>query len=289
MPMFTPAQILIIDDTEVNRYTFSRLLRNSGYTAFQAATINEGDHILKTEKIDLVILDIQLPDGNGFDFCIQIKNDLVLSSIPVLMTSASFIEGRDRALGLDCGADGYLTTPIDPLELIATVKALLRVKDVEEKLKQALEKAKAANNAKTEFLANMSHEIRTPMNVIVGLSHILSSTPLSAKQQQFVSTLQQSADLLMTLINDLLDITKIEENKMELDETTFSLRGIIERILEVMSLHAKEKSLQISYKQDANMPDRYSADAQRLHQVILNLVSNAIKFTSEGSIAITTN
>ena len=284
--MSTKPVILIIDDMEVNRYTFGRLLGHAGYEIKEAATIATGMHILASGKIDLLILDVQLPDGNGFDTCANIKGDPMLAAIPILMTSASFVEARDKALGLDQGADGYLTTPIDALELIATAKSLLRIRVAEQKLKEVAEKAEAANNAKTEFLANMSHEIRTPMNAVIGLANILALTPLTKKQQEFISTLQQSAESLMRLINDLLDITKIEENKIELENIPFSMQSLIDRVSDMMASQARQKGIEIIHHIDSSVASFYSGDPQRLFQVLLNLVGNAIKFTSAGSVSI---
>ncbi len=152
----------------------------------------------------------------------------------------------------------------------------------------AKERAEAANRAKSEFLANMSHEIRTPMNAVVGLSAILaSSTPLTDKQRIFINTLKTSADALLTLINDLLDISKIEAQTIDLERVPFTFAQVMNEITDIMAIRIREKNLAFTHNGAALAGQQYLGDPARLRQIILNLVNNAVKFTDTGSINVT--
>lgn len=145
--------------------------------------------------------------------------------------------------------------------------------------------ADRANLAKSEFLANMSHEIRTPMNAVIGIANILArSKPLTTKQLEFIKTLQMSADSLMALINDLLDISKIEARCVDLEAIPFSFTQIIDEVISIIDVRAKEKNLQFTYDTDCVRNRLYFGDPARIRQIILNLCSNAIKFTERGNV-----
>jgi signal transduction histidine kinase/PAS domain-containing protein/ActR/RegA family two-component response regulator len=156
----------------------------------------------------------------------------------------------------------------------------------EEEMAAALKKAEAASVAKTEFLANMSHEIRTPMNAIIGLSNILANESLTPRQKEFVGTLQLSADSLLTLINDLLDISKIEARTVELERIPIDVARLVQEVISMMNVKAMEKNLSFSMETQCVENRMFLGDPTRLRQIIVNLCSNAIKFTDRGGIRI---
>ena len=173
-------------------------------------------------------------------------------------------------------------TKLSGVSIDVTARKLLETAAIE-----AQEVAESANMAKSEFLANMSHEIRTPMNAVIGLSTILSkSEGLSSKQKDYVRTLQLSADSLLGLINDLLDISKIEARSIELEHIPFSITQMLNEVISMMSMRAKEKGLEFTFTGENTSERVLVGDPMRLRQIIINLCSNAIKFTEKGGVYI---
>jgi signal transduction histidine kinase len=282
--------VLVVDDNPATRYSTSRVLRSGGFQIREAAT---GAEALKLAdaNVDLVVLDINLPDADGFDICRQLRSQPETARMSIVHLSATFVGEMDKVEGLNAGADGYLTHPVEPPVLIATVKAFLRARSAESERERLLESERAAradaeraNRLKDDFLATLSHELRTPLNAILGWSDVLIRQPREADFTQGLQAIERNARLQAQLISDLLDVSRITSGKLRLELELVDLSSVLDSALLVVSSAAEVKETRIQRVGEMADAGMVLADSSRLQQVIWNLLSNAIKFTPKGGV-----
>jgi len=200
---------------------------------------------------------------------------------------------RDEA-GVPTGLIGFASDITHQKQAEDSLAAAYRgLEEVNEELRRAIDQtnqlaieAEMANVTKSQFLANMSHEIRTPMNAIVGMVELALDTKLTAEQREYLITVKDSAESLLGLLNDVLDVAKIEAGKLELETIDFHLRDSLSDALKTLAIRAHQKGLELAFEVDPDVPDVLVGDPMRLRQIVTNLVGNAIKLTAEGQVVV---
>jgi signal transduction histidine kinase len=290
MASVVPGRILVVDDNDAARFARSRWLTDAGHTVFQASRLADAEVLLREIRPELIVLDVNLPDGNGLDFCRRIKQDDDLRAVMVLHMSASFVTSEDQVRGLEGGADGYLADPVGPGVLLATANALLRLSRAERGLKDMLMReqaaraeAEAANRLKDDFLATLSHELRTPLNAIIGWTTLMRTIEMDAEaRRKAIEIIERNAKSQATLIEDLLDVSRITQGQLQLAWMPVQLPAIVAAAIDTIrpSVDAKGLALAVDLSVDSMMT--VHGDPVRLQQVVWNLLSNAVKFTPAG-------
>ena len=189
-----------------------------------------------------------------------------------------WVQARGRAFEKD--TDGRWS------RMLGTYRDVTQERIDEQALREARDAAEDANRAKSEFLANMSHEIRTPMNGIIGMTELALDTPLDSEQREYLNNVKASGDALLTILNDILNFSKIEAGKMGLEAIDFSMRSVISDTAKTLALRAHQQGLELAYEIAPDVPAVLKGDPGRIRQILLNLVGNALKFTPRGQVMI---
>ena len=225
--------------------------------------------------------------GYVADYPLTIRDENLTS---VLLNGSVYTDDRDNVLGVvvvarDISDQKRIETELIEAKVFAELATLI-AEEAKGKAESATAIAENAVKAKQQFLSNMSHEIRTPMNAIIGFTKVVLKTELTSKQKEYLTAIKMSGDALIVLINDILDLAKVDAGKMVFQQTPFKLALSISAMLHLFETKILEKNLLLIKEYDHNIPEVLVGDPVRLHQIILNLVSNAVKFTSEGKITV---
>ena len=289
-PNSVVSRILVVDDNPATLYATGRVIRAAGFETLEADTGRAAVKVAATQSVDLIVLDINLPDMDGYEVCRQIRATPESSTIRVVYLSASFVDDRHRVEGYEAGADAFLTHPVEPMVLVATIRALLRTRAIELQLEGLLrrerevrEQAERANRSKDEFLATLSHELRSPLNAIVGWAEVARLRTTSEEVQQALRVIIRNARFQTQLISDLLDVSRITLGKMELSRETLDIAELVATTVESFRSMADDAgvTVELRVQKDIGLLD---ADPVRLHQMLSNLLSNALKFSTTGGV-----
>ena len=244
------------------------------------------DYFTEPQKARKVYQEI-FANGSVVDYPLTIKDGKLTD---VLFNGSVYKDENGKVLGAVVVARDITDQKIFEKELIeAKVFAELATAIAEDEKRKAESATRTAVNAvkaKQQFLSNMSHEIRTPMNAIIGFTKVLLKTDLSGKQKEYLHAIKMSGDALIVLINDILDLAKVDAGKMTFEQIPFKMALSISAMLHLFETKIQEKNLKLIKEYDSRIPEVLIGDPVRLHQIILNLVSNAVKFTSKGKITV---
>ncbi len=283
-------RILVVDDEESVRILLKRTLTEAGYDVVTAANGQEALDKVSQLQVRVVLSDIKMPGISG----IEVLRKLTADHPDICVIMATAVTDTQTAIDImKLGAYDYISKPFNQDDLLMRVRKAIEKLELEEKIKEsaaelevAMRNAQVANQAKSDFLASMSHELRTPLTSILGLSEVLQEEyfgKLNSKQKEYLNDIHESGQHLLLLINDILDIAKIEAGKMELELGPVVVKELLENSL----IMIKEKAGKHNIKLDVDLaPEikglKIQADERKLKQIIFNLLSNAVKFTPDG-------
>jgi len=286
-------KIIVVDDNIENLTALKNTMKDS-YEVYPCPSALKMFNLLEFFRPDIILLDVEMPEMNGYEAIKKLKSSDKFHEIPVIFLTAMG-EAQNEIEGLKLGAVDYIHKPFVAPLLLQRIKThlalmeqkteiqnLLEMKTKEVSLREAAElEAENASKAKGDFLSHMSHEIRSPLNAVIGMINIANEEDSIENIKRYLEKAGNAARHVLGVINDILDMSKIEANKLELAESEFDFRKMMTNIIDVTSIRAQEKQQQIIANMSPSLPTIVICDELRLSQVITNLMTNAIKFTPE--------
>jgi len=304
----TPTRLLIVDDRDENLFAMEALLEQPDIEILTARSGNEALSMLLEHEVALILMDVQMPGMNGFETAELIRGSSRTRHIPIIFVTAINKEQQHIFRGYETGAVDYLFKPVEPEILRSKVRVFMdlyhqkqtlenitrklettiselieskkRLRQSEETAREAWktaemarQAAEEANRAKSEFLANMSHEIRTPLNGIIGMADLALLENTSPEMRDRIETIRNSGESLLEILNEILDLSKIEAERFELENIAFNPNEIIEKVVRMLAVKITEKNLDLVCHIDPLLPSQLIGDPTRLRQILLNLLS----------------
>lgn len=288
--------ILAVDDQPLNLKALATAL-DCDYAVQMVTTGPEALALARRPPYpELILLDVKMPQMDGYAVCAALKADPLTAAIPVIFITAQ-TDAASETAALHAGAVDFIHKPINPEVVRARVhlqrelvqhrhhlEVLVHARTLE--LAQARDAAESADRAKTAFLRNASHEMCTPLNHITGIAHLLRRALCEPRDQARLDTLEHAAQHLLRLVSDLLDFTRLEAEELVLEPQPFDPRALLTPVIEAYATAAVAKGLDLVTAVDSNLPERLQGDPQRLRQVLLQLLDNAVKFSAQGRIEV---